>query len=52
MNVLLSLLFEEIKLSAEFTNLGEALSSTFNQDVSSFPKPYDSVATIKNLGIK
>lgn len=51
-NQLFMLIFEELRLSATFTSLGEALSSTFQQDVSSFPTPSKHVQTIKELGIR
>lgn len=49
---IIMLLFEELRLSAEFNNLGEALSSTFQQNLSEIPTPATHVKTIKELGLK
>jgi len=46
------LLFEELKVDAEFSNLGEALTSAFQIDSSQLPKPYHNVEMIKQLNIK
>jgi hypothetical protein len=40
-----SLLFEELKLSVEFNNLGEALQSTLQ--LNSFPTPFSQLSAIK-----
>lgn len=45
-----ALLFEELKLTVEFNNLGEALQSTFQ--ISNLPTPYTQVGTVKEMGIK
>ena len=51
-NQLASLLLEEVKVSAEFNNLGEALASTFKVDVNELPKLHQQTEGIKQLGIK
>lgn len=45
-----ALLFEELKLSIEFNNLGEALQSTFQ--ISNLPTPYSQVGAVKELSLK
>lgn len=45
-----ALLFEELKTTVEFNNLGEALQSTFQ--ISNLPTPFSQVGAVKELGIK
>jgi hypothetical protein len=47
---LLTLLFEEVRLSVEFNNLGEALQSVFQLD--SFPTPFTQLAAIREMSLK
>ena len=47
-----ALLFEEVKMDAEFSNLGEALTSAFQVDPNELPKPAQSLEGIKQLNIK
>jgi hypothetical protein len=47
---LFSLLFEELKLSVEFNNLGEALQSLFQLDA--FPTPFTQLAAVRELSLK
>lgn len=44
------LLFEELKLSVEFNNLGEALKSLFPID--SLPTPFTQLAAVRELSLK
>lgn len=44
------LLFEELRLSVEFNNLGEALKSLFPID--SLPTPFTQLAAVRELSLK
>jgi hypothetical protein len=44
------LLFEELKLSVEFNNLGEAIQSLFNLEA--FPTPFHQLDAVRELSIK
>ena len=48
----MALLFEEVKIEAEFENLGEALSSALNVNTNQLPKPNAFTSQIKEIGIK
>lgn len=47
-----TLLFEELKVEAEFNNLGEALTSALQVDPTQLPKLSESVGAIKEMNIK
>ena len=49
---ILALLFEELKVEGEFENLGEALNSTFQADLSQAPKPCHVAAPVKEMNLK
>lgn len=43
LNQIYTLLFEELKVEAEFNNLGEALTSALQIDASQLPKPAENL---------
>lgn len=52
MNQIYSLLFEELKVEAEFNSLGEALTSALQVDINQLPKPAENLQGIKEINIK
>ena len=49
---IMSLLFEELKIDAEFNNLGEAMTSALQIDLNELPKPCQPLEGLKEMGIK
>jgi hypothetical protein len=49
---IMTLLFEELKLDAEFHNLGEALASAFQIEASELPKPGEQLGALKEMNLK
>ena len=52
LQMLYSLLFEELKVECEFGNLGEALTSTLQIPSSQLPQPAQHLEILKQMNIK
>ena len=49
---LIPLLFEELKVQAEFNNLSEAMSQAMQVNTEQLPKPSIFAAQVKDMGLK